>query len=165
MNKNNALSSKIKKVSAKAKSKWEKDARFRIENKKWLDYSSSIAVRIAACIEDKENFNQESLADLLKVSPQQISKILKGEQNLTLKTIGNLSDALNIELISFPPYKDTFVRLMRVSSIDESIREIIKDIIEKNLKKLSAPTESTASINKVVHINSFKLKSGLQLVS
>lgn len=42
---------------------------------------------------------------MLQVSPQRISKILKGQENLTLETIYKLSQVLNFELISFPEYK------------------------------------------------------------
>jgi len=102
----------MKENDIKKKNKdWVKKLKYRIENKKWLDYSAQIAMRIDSIIEDEKDFNQESLAKLLSVSGQQISKILKGEQNLTLKTIANLSNALGIELISFPPYKDTFINL------------------------------------------------------
>jgi transcriptional regulator with XRE-family HTH domain len=85
-------------------STWLVDATFRRENK-WLAYSSEIALRILAAIEDKKDFSQSKLAELLGVSPQQISKIVKGKENLTLETIYNISRALDAELISFPEYK------------------------------------------------------------
>lgn len=135
--KNNNLIDKIKSVSIKNKSKWEEKIRFRIENKKWLDYSAQIAMRIDSIIEDKKDFRQESLATLLSVSRQQISKILKGEQNLTLKTIGNLSDALGIELISFPPYKDTFIKLMPTINIDKQNSEFNNSEFEINRKRIN----------------------------
>jgi transcriptional regulator with XRE-family HTH domain len=119
------LKERIKSISSKAKSNWEGKARFRIENEKWLNYSAQIAMRVDSIIEDKKDFNQYSLAELLSVSPQQISKILKGEQNLTLKTIGNLSDALGIELISFPPYKDTYIKLTASINADNSSQKRI----------------------------------------
>lgn len=85
-------------------SSWIADATFRRHNK-WLSYSSEIALRILAAIEDKKDFSQSRLAELLNVSPQQISKIVKGKENLTLETIYNLAKALDVELISFPEYK------------------------------------------------------------
>ncbi|HUZ59240.1 MAG TPA: helix-turn-helix transcriptional regulator [Hanamia sp.] len=117
---------------------WSKKLKFRVKNQKWLDYSAKIAMRIDAVIEDKINFNQLSLAETLKVSPQQVSKILKGEQNLTLKTIGNLSDALGFELISFPPYKDSYIRLMQFeigdySNNNEIVFKSSSNEINKNL--------------------------------
>lgn len=84
---------------------WSKDADYRLKNRKWLRYSSNIARRILAVIEDKEDFSQANLARLLGVSPQHISKIVKGKENLTLETIANISTVLETELISFPEYK------------------------------------------------------------
>ena len=87
------------------KSSWSKDADYRLKNRKWLRYSSNIARRILAVIEDKDDFSQANLARLLGVSPQHVSKIVKGKENLTLETIANISTVLGTELISFPEYK------------------------------------------------------------
>ena len=97
-------SQKMQDLSKGRVSTWLTDAEFRMKNK-WLNYSSKIALRILSAIEEKKDFSQSKLADLLSVSPQQISKIIKGKENLTLETIYNLSQALNVELISFPEYK------------------------------------------------------------
>jgi DNA-binding phage protein len=87
------------------KSNWAIDADFRIKNRKWLRYSSYIARRVLAAIEDTENMNQKVLASKVGVSTQYINKVLKGQENLTLKTIATLSDAIGFELLAFPPYK------------------------------------------------------------
>lgn len=89
------------------KSKYLDNASIRIKNKKWLKYSSNIARRILSAIEDIEGMNQVSLAEKLNVSPQYVSKIVSGRENLSLETIAKFSDALEVELISFPPYKDS----------------------------------------------------------
>lgn len=96
----------IEKISPKGEQKtgWLKDALFRKLNKKWLDYSSQIARRILARIDEK-GVSQAELAKLLNVSPQQISKIVKGKENLTLETISKISDAIDFELITFPEYR------------------------------------------------------------
>ena len=86
-------------------SKWSEDADFRLENWKWLNYSSQIARRVYVAVKEREGMNQKVLAEKLGVTPQHISKILKGEENLTLETIAKLSEALDIELINFPDYK------------------------------------------------------------
>jgi transcriptional regulator with XRE-family HTH domain len=83
---------------------WKEYSEF-LENNLWMDYSSQIARRIYAAIKNNKKVNQEKLATDLGVKPQYISRVLKGRENLTLKTIYNLSKALNCELISFPPYE------------------------------------------------------------
>lgn len=93
------------------KRSWSKEADYRRKNKKWLKYSSNIARRILSAIEDKKDFNQARLAEALGVTPQHISKIVQGKENLTLETIANLCTVLDSELITFPAYKDSYTQL------------------------------------------------------
>jgi len=46
-----------------------------------------------------QNLSQKDLAARMNVSPQQISKIVKGQENLTLENISNLENALGIQII------------------------------------------------------------------
>ncbi len=99
------LKDKLSNIISTKESKWRENAQNR-RNKPWLSrYSSQIARRILVAIENNKDLNQAKLAEILDVSPQQISKIVKGHENLTLETIYKLSTALETELISFPDYK------------------------------------------------------------
>ncbi|MFT3827814.1 MAG: helix-turn-helix transcriptional regulator [Chitinophagaceae bacterium] len=100
----NNFKAKISKVTGSTPSKWKQQAAYRLENE-WLIYSSQIARRILAIIHDSNHLTQSKLAEMLEVSPQQINKIVKGKENLTLETIYKLSKALNVNLITFPEYK------------------------------------------------------------
>lgn len=90
-------------------SNWLKDAEYRIKNRKWLGYSSNIARRILAGIRDKQeterDFSQKTVSEKIGVSEQYISKVAKGGENLSLKTIAKFSEALGMELIEFPEYR------------------------------------------------------------
>ena len=102
------------------------NANFRIENKKWLSYSSNITLRVLAAIEENEQMTQKALAEMIGVSPQYINKVLKGQENLSLQTIAKLSDALNVELITFPKFL-----------FDEPINKVFKKTSSKSqLKKM-----------------------------
>jgi ribosome-binding protein aMBF1 (putative translation factor) len=48
----------------------------------------------------KKGMKQKELAELLGVSAQQVNKILKGSENLTLDTIERIEKVLGIELIT-----------------------------------------------------------------
>jgi len=110
----------------KTQSNYLQNAKFRIENKKWLSYSSNIALRVLAALEESEEMTQKSLAEKVGVSPQYINKVLKGQENLSLQTIAKLSEALNIELITFPKFL-----------FDQPINKVFKTIASKNqLKKM-----------------------------
>lgn len=84
---------------------WATAVDYRTKNKKWLDYSGKIALRVLSAIDSTEGMNQKKLADLMEVSPQQVSKIVSGNENLTLETIAKLSSALRVELLEFPKIK------------------------------------------------------------
>lgn len=101
---------RIDKISSTVQSNWRANAEYRKSNK-WLSYSAEIAKRILSVLESREDLNQSKLAEALNVTPQQISKIVKGQENMTLETIYKLSKALNVELITFPPYKWNLVEL------------------------------------------------------
>ena len=110
----------------KTQSNYLQNAKFRIENKKWLSYSSNIALRVLAALEESEEMTQKTLAEKVGVSPQYINKVLKGQENLSLQTIAKLSEALNMELITFPKFL-----------FDQPINKVFKTISSKNrLKKM-----------------------------
>jgi transcriptional regulator with XRE-family HTH domain len=110
----------------KTQSNYLQNAKFRIENKKWLSYSSNIALRVLAALEESEEMTQKTLAEKVGVSPQYINKVLKGQENLSLQTIAKLSEALNMELITFPKFL-----------FDQPINKVFKSISSKSrLKKI-----------------------------
>lgn len=144
------LNDKLKKITSAKPSKWKERAEFR-SSRPWLKkYSSQIARRILAVIEKDEELNQVKLAQSLNVKPQQVSKIIKGRENLTLETIYNLSQALGVELITFPTYKYNTTKLGLQSVISNS-PTVIADLPSDNaingynnvinFQKLSTTTE------------------------
>lgn len=80
-------------------SKWDDLASFLVENEAWLDYSQKIATIVLEKLNSRNDLTQKSLAEKMQVPPQYVSKLLKGQENLTLKTIAKLEKALNISLI------------------------------------------------------------------
>jgi transcriptional regulator with XRE-family HTH domain len=79
-------------------SDWKAKAKFRRDNRDWLKKSAAIAVRVLAALK-AQNLSQKVLAERMSISPQQISKIVKGQENMTLETISNLEIALGIQII------------------------------------------------------------------
>lgn len=87
--------------SSQIDDKWKKEAKYRIENEDWLDISFSIALKILAYMK-VNNVNQKELSVILEVTPQYISKLLKGKQPLGLPTIGKMQRILKIKLLEVP---------------------------------------------------------------
>lgn len=60
-------------------------------------YSMDISGAIYARMEEL-GISKRELAERMSVSPAQITKIIKGNQNMTLKTIAKLECALNMDI-------------------------------------------------------------------
>jgi transcriptional regulator with XRE-family HTH domain len=67
----------------------------------WTFRSSAIAKRVLQALSVRKMMQKE-LADLVGFRPQQISRILRGDVNLTMKTIAKLEVALGIRLLEVP---------------------------------------------------------------
>jgi transcriptional regulator with XRE-family HTH domain len=98
---NEALKEKINDIVSEEPVKWAEDAAWYEESGNWLDKSARIALKILRVLRDK-NISQKKLAELIKVSPQYINKLVKGEENLTLETICRLETALQVKLVEIP---------------------------------------------------------------
>lgn len=95
---------KIEEIAVDDTSGWREKARYRRENRDWLRKSKKIAVRILNALDEK-GMQQKQLAEAMGVSPQQVSKIVKGKQNLTLETIAKLEGVLDIQLFEVSSYQ------------------------------------------------------------
>ncbi|MES2795537.1 MAG: helix-turn-helix transcriptional regulator [Bacteroidota bacterium] len=98
MEKSENLKNFLKLVSDEKSDLLEK-IRWRIANQEWLNKSGAIALRVLTTLKEK-NMSQKTLAEMMNVSPQQVNKIVKGSENLTLETITKLEQALDIQLIN-----------------------------------------------------------------
>jgi ribosome-binding protein aMBF1 (putative translation factor) len=94
----NNLREKLSRLSSDQPSNWKEKATYRRENRKWLKKSAAIALQVLEALKSK-GLSQKELAERMNISPQQISKIVKGHENLTLETITNLEIALDIQIV------------------------------------------------------------------
>ena len=94
----NNLKEKLSKLASGQPSDWKAKAKYRRENREWLKRSAAIAVQVLDALK-AQKLSQKDLSERMNISPQQISKIVKGQENLTLETISNLEIALGIQII------------------------------------------------------------------
>ncbi len=73
--------------------------RARIKNRAMLRESQNIAMKVLDKL-DEIGWSQRKLAIEMGVSPQQITKIVKGQENLTLETQIKLQNILNIPILA-----------------------------------------------------------------
>lgn len=71
---------------------------WRRENREWLKKSASIAIAILRILRER-GMSQKDFASLMNVSPQQVNKIVKGTENLSLQSISKIEQVLGIRLI------------------------------------------------------------------
>ena len=101
--KNQALINKLNEIS-QVDNSWRDEAIFYRNNKQWLDRSANIAIKILSTLRHNRKENrfpttQKDLAEIMNVTPQQVNKMVKGTENLTLETISRIEKALDIQLI------------------------------------------------------------------
>ena len=94
---------KIEKIAVDDTSGWLEKARYRRANRGWLRKSQGIAIRVLSVLDEK-GMQQKELAKAMNVSPQQVSKIVRGKENLTLQTISKLEQVLGISLFEVPQH-------------------------------------------------------------
>ncbi len=92
------LKEKLSKLASGQPSDWKAKAKYRRDNREWLKKSAAIAVMVLDALKAQQ-LSQKDLAERMNISPQQINKIVKGQENLTLETISNMEIALGIQLI------------------------------------------------------------------
>lgn len=91
--------SKLKQHQSSTPSKWRENAEWRLANKSWLRYSQQIAMMMLDKM-DELNMTQKKLAELMGCSQQYVSKVLKGQENLSLEILSKIERCLNIQILS-----------------------------------------------------------------
>lgn len=77
---------------------WRERAEWRRANRTWLHRSQEIAVRMLDKMEQM-HLTQKSLAERMGCSQQYVSKVLKGQENLSLETITKIENTLDIDIL------------------------------------------------------------------
>lgn len=76
-------------------SRFTEEAAWRKENASWLRWSRQLAVILIGYMQDN-GLKRADLAARLGVSPQYVSKLLSGTENLSFKNVANIEDKLGI---------------------------------------------------------------------
>ena len=89
----------LNKHKSSTPSKWKEEAKKRKENRRWLSYSQEIALLLHDKMEEL-GLTQTALAERMNWTQQYISRILKGQENLSLETITRLEDAIGMKFVT-----------------------------------------------------------------
>ena len=69
-----------------------------MQNKSWLRHSQRIAVRMLEKM-DELSMTQKQLANMMGGSQQYVSKVLKGQENLSLETMSKIANCLKLSIL------------------------------------------------------------------
>ena len=134
---------KLERKAVDSATNWKIKAKWIKENEHWRKDAALIALRILDELE-RRGMKQKELAEKLEISPQAITKIVKGRRNLTLGTIRKFERALDIKLLSIEDASSQKDR-MHVRMVPVSIHfNASKSIYQGNIEGLQgrAKTES-----------------------
>lgn len=92
------LNEKLQALSGQEPSGWLQKAEERKQNRSWQKRSAAIALRVLRELR-QQGLTQRELAARMSVSAQQVNKIVKGQENMTLDTLDRLERALDIQLL------------------------------------------------------------------
>ena len=96
------MTSKVIKIleanESESPSRFVEEAVWRKENASWLRWSRQLAVTLIGYMQHN-GLKRADLAARLGVSPQYVSKLLSGTENLSFKSIANIEDKLGISCL------------------------------------------------------------------
>jgi transcriptional regulator with XRE-family HTH domain len=142
---------KLDRLTSSDESGWAEKAKWREENKSWLDLSSKIALKILRVLRER-GMTQRELSEKMGVSPQYVNKILKGKENLSLETIVALGKILSVDLfLAVAEYKASIDKLGVISLGDIRMNYISygsSDVVNmKSTTQMSRAVSNTAVYN------------------
>lgn len=108
--------------------------RERIKNRSRLRESQAIALKVLTKL-DEPGWSQKRLATEMGVSPQQITKIVKGKENLTLETQVKLQNILNIPILAsyYENLIEQIVSAFHVKETQKFVEPIRKSVKTEDL--------------------------------
>ncbi len=109
------------------------DVKERIKSRSMLRESQHIAIKVLIKLEELD-WSQKDLARELNVSPQQVTKIVNGKENLTIDTQIKLQNILNIPILASFYEK-------KMNGMEEWIVTI-----EKHVERIIAQTNQVTAI-------------------
>ena len=101
-NRMKSIAQRLEEHASPTPSNWRELFDFLETNKSWLRHSQNIAMLMLDRMEEL-GMSQKQLAEKMNCSPQYISKVLRGRENLSLETLTKIENALEISIIKEEP--------------------------------------------------------------
>lgn len=105
------------------------DVKKRIKNRAMLRESQQIALKVLMKLDDF-GWSQKDLAKAMEVTPQQITKIVSGKENLTIETQIKLQHILDIPVLA-SYYKNKMTEMdQRIVTFEKRVDKMVVQAIE-----------------------------------
>jgi len=124
-----SLREKLNKVAEEDTSNWLEETGKQLAEQGSRKKSRQLALRVLQLLH-QQGMTQTQLAERMQVSRQQVSKIVKGQENFTFETIDKLEKAFGVTLMTIesPKQETAFERTritgsIRVHSVEGRVRE------------------------------------------
>jgi len=143
-----SLQDKLQKISSPNKSNWVEDTGKELAQNGVRRKARRIALRVLQILKEK-NITQTELAQRMGVSRQQVTKIVKGQENITLETIDKIEQALDVTLITVNYQNETpYAGQYKLNGTIPIIRNrgTVKSITKISSSKKSERTTSKFSV-------------------
>lgn len=88
---------RLRQYQAPTPSRWREEAEWRRTNRAWLRRSQAVAMKMLDRMEEMR-WTQAQVAEKLGCSQQYVSRIVKGNENLTLEMLSKIEDNLGVEV-------------------------------------------------------------------
>lgn len=107
------------------------DVKKRIKNRAMLRESQQIALKVLMKLDDF-GWSQKDLAKAMEVTPQQITKIVSGKENLTIETQIKLQHILDIPVLASYYENKMTEKNQWVFTIEKSVARIEPQVFENS---------------------------------
>ena len=105
------------------------DVKKRIKNRAMLRESQQIALKVLMKLDDF-GWSQKDLAKAMEVTPQQITKIVSGKENLTIETQIKLQHILDIPVLASYYEKKMTEMDQRIVTFEKRVDKMVVQAIE-----------------------------------
>ena len=127
---------RLQEVAKPASAKEQEEAKYREENREWLLKSMQIALYLEHVLRVR-GISKKQLAEMIDVTPAQVTKLFSGKENLGLKTIAKIEKALGVSLICIPsevrPYQFCVPIITNISVSNLPFKEATGSIESRRL--------------------------------
>ncbi len=132
----------IKKLISSRPSGWKAKAAARLRDKALKRDQVEVCLIVLEELSIRR-MTQVKLASLMDVTPQQVNRLLKGEENFTFQTIHKLQDALGIRIITV---EKTYPISRTVRAVEKIATQVVAQIAEQRQIEAAVKQVVAASV-------------------